>query len=112
VVETSESNYLIVATDLVEKLPNTFNTTLTIKATVKGLELEHTKYRHPLFDRESAILIGGDYVTTDSGTRISSHLPLAMVRRIISSVNVTVYRYFLPWMIKEVSPQKRDNLRV
>lgn len=75
VVETSESNYLIVATDLVEKLADTFNTTLTIKATVKGLELEHTKYRHPLFDRESAILIGGDYVTTDSGTGLVHTAP-------------------------------------
>jgi isoleucyl-tRNA synthetase len=75
VVETSESNYLIVATDLVEKLADTFNRTLTIKATVKGLELEHTKYRHPLFDRESAILIGGDYVTTDSGTGLVHTAP-------------------------------------
>jgi isoleucyl-tRNA synthetase len=75
VVETSESNYLIVATDLVEKLAETFNTTLTIKATVKGKELEHTKYRHPLFDRESAILIGGDYVTTDSGTGLVHTAP-------------------------------------
>jgi len=75
VVETSESNYLIVATDLVEKLADTLNRTLTIKATVKGLELEHTKYRHPLFDRESAILIGGDYVTTDSGTGLVHTAP-------------------------------------
>ena len=75
VVETSESNYLIVATDLVEKLADTFNQTLTIKATVKGLELEDTKYRHPLFDRESAILIGGDYVTTDSGTGLVHTAP-------------------------------------
>ncbi|MBE5231388.1 MAG: isoleucine--tRNA ligase [Microcystis aeruginosa PMC 728.11] len=75
VVETSESNYLIVATDLVEKLADTFNTTLTIKATVKGQQLEHTKYRHPLFDRESAILIGGDYVTTDSGTGLVHTAP-------------------------------------
>ncbi|MCZ8160511.1 MAG: isoleucine--tRNA ligase, partial [Microcystis sp. LE19-196.1B] len=51
------------------------NSTLTIKATVKGLELEHTKYRHPLFDRESAILIGGDYVTTDSGTGLVHTAP-------------------------------------
>jgi isoleucyl-tRNA synthetase len=75
VVETSESNYLIVATDLVEKLSETFNTTLTIKATVKGKDLEHTKYRHPLFDRVSEILIGGDYVTTDSGTGLVHTAP-------------------------------------
>ena len=67
--------YLIVATDLVAKLTETFNTPLTIKATVKGKDLEHTVYRHPLFARESEILIGGDYVTTESGTGLVHTAP-------------------------------------
>ncbi|MEG3437645.1 isoleucine--tRNA ligase [Pannus brasiliensis CCIBt3594] len=75
VVETGESNYLIVATDLVEKLAETFATSLTVKATVQGKDLEHTTYRHPLFDRESEIVIGGDYVTTDSGTGLVHTAP-------------------------------------
>ncbi|WP_206815210.1 isoleucine--tRNA ligase [Chroococcus sp. FPU101] len=79
VVESSEpiSNYkyLIVAVDLVEKLSETFNTSLTVKATLQGKELEHTTYRHPLFDRESEIVIGGDYVTTDSGTGLVHTAP-------------------------------------
>lgn len=75
VVETGESNYLIVATDLVEKLAATFATSLTVKTTVKGKDLEHTTYRHPLFDRESEILVGGDYVTTDSGTGLVHTAP-------------------------------------
>lgn len=67
--------YFIVATDLVEKLSATFETSLTVKATLKGKDLEHTTYRHPLFDRESEILIGGDYVTTESGTGLVHTAP-------------------------------------
>ncbi len=67
--------YLIVAADLVEKLSETFGTSLTVKATLPGKALEHTIYRHPLYDRESEILIGGDYVTTESGTGLVHTAP-------------------------------------
>ncbi len=67
--------YLIVATDLVERLSETFDTSLTIKATIKGKDLEHTRYQHPLFDRESEMVIGGDYVTTESGTGLVHTAP-------------------------------------
>ncbi len=67
--------YLIVAKDLVERLSATFETELTVKATVKGKDLEHSTYKHPLFDRESEIVIGGDYVTTDSGTGLVHTAP-------------------------------------
>jgi len=67
--------YLIVAADLVERLSTTLGTHLTVKATVKGKDLEHSTYRHPLFDRESPIVIGGDYVTTESGTGLVHTAP-------------------------------------
>ena len=67
--------YLIVAADLVERLSEVLGTQLTVKATVKGKDLEHSTYRHPLFDRESPIVIGGDYVTTDSGTGLVHTAP-------------------------------------
>ncbi len=67
--------YLIVAADLVERLSTTFETELTVKATIPGKALEHTIYRHPLYDRESEILIGGDYVTTESGTGLVHTAP-------------------------------------
>jgi len=69
------SSYLIVALDLVEKLSATFETKLTVKTTILGKDLEHTCYRHPLFDRESEIVIGGDYVTTESGTGLVHTAP-------------------------------------
>jgi isoleucyl-tRNA synthetase len=67
--------YLIVAKDLVEKLSEILDAELTIRATVKGKDLEHSTYKHPLFDRESEIVIGGDYVTTDSGTGLVHTAP-------------------------------------
>ncbi|WP_421658866.1 isoleucine--tRNA ligase [Leptothermofonsia sp. ETS-13] len=67
--------YLIVAKDLVESLSETLGTNLMVQATVMGKMLEHTTYRHPLFDRQSEIVIGGDYVTTESGTGLVHTAP-------------------------------------
>ncbi|MFN6484530.1 MULTISPECIES: isoleucine--tRNA ligase [unclassified Nostoc] len=67
--------YLIVAADLVERLSSTLGVKLTVKATFKGNDLEHTTYRHPLYDRESPIVVGGDYITTESGTGLVHTAP-------------------------------------
>jgi len=79
VVESSGDNapcqYLIVAAELVEKLSATLEQSLTVKTTLPGKALEHCQYRHPLFDRESRILIGGDYITTESGTGLVHTAP-------------------------------------
>lgn len=79
VVEADSSlcqhRYLIVAKDLVERLSQTFGVNLTVKATILGKDLEHTTYRHPLYDRTGEILIGGDYVTTESGTGLVHTAP-------------------------------------
>ena len=69
------SKYLIVAQDLVEKLKETFGFQLTIKATILGKYLEHCTYKHPLFDRKSPVVIGGDYITTESGTGLVHTAP-------------------------------------
>ena len=80
VVEVGENapgrfKYLIVAKDLVDRLSEVLGTTLEIKATMMGRLLEHCTYRHPLFDRISEIVIGGDYVTTESGTGLVHTAP-------------------------------------
>jgi len=75
VVETEPSQYLIVAQDLVEQLTETLGMTLTVKATLLGKELEHCTYQHPLYDRASKVLIGGDYITTESGTGLVHTAP-------------------------------------
>jgi len=71
----SPYKYLIVAADLVERLSEKFGTQLTVKATMPGKALEHSTYKHPLFDRESPVVIGGDYVTTESGTGLVHTAP-------------------------------------
>ena len=72
---SSRFKYLIVAKDLIDRLSAILGTTLTEKATMMGRSLEHCTYRHPLYDRQSEIVIGGDYVTTDSGTGLVHTAP-------------------------------------
>ncbi|WP_414562734.1 MULTISPECIES: isoleucine--tRNA ligase [unclassified Anabaena] len=71
----TQSEYLIVAADLVERLAATLDVDLTVRATFKGRELEGSTYRHPLFDRESPVVLGGDYITTESGTGLVHTAP-------------------------------------
>ena len=66
---------LIVAADLVEKLSATFNTKLEVLATIQGKDLEKSTYKHPLFNRTSPVVIGGDYITADSGTGLVHTAP-------------------------------------
>lgn len=67
--------YLIVAQELVASLSQTLGKRFTVVATAKGAALEHTRYQHPLFERQSKIVIGGDYVTTESGTGLVHTAP-------------------------------------
>jgi isoleucyl-tRNA synthetase len=67
--------YLIVAKDLIDRLSQILGASLTLKAEIPGQDLEHSTYQHPLFDRQSPIVIGGDYVTTESGTGLVHTAP-------------------------------------
>ena len=73
--------YLIVAKDLAEKLSETFGDGLSVVAELKGSALAGSTYQHPLaekdsaFDRISPIVVGGDYVTTESGTGLVHTAP-------------------------------------
>jgi isoleucyl-tRNA synthetase len=67
--------YAIVAAAMVDSLATKLNLVLTQKAVIKGAELEHSKYKHPLYDRHSPVIIGGDYITTESGTGLVHTAP-------------------------------------
>jgi isoleucyl-tRNA synthetase len=67
--------YLLVAKDLIETLEAKFETPLVVEATMMGKALEHMTYRHPLYDRTSEVVIGGDYITTESGTGLVHTAP-------------------------------------
>jgi len=73
--EIARFKFLIVAAELVDRLSSTFNTPLTVKARFKGKALESCTYRHPLYDRTCPVVIGGDYVTTESGTGLVHTAP-------------------------------------
>ncbi len=73
--------HLIVAKELAAKLSETFGSGLSVVAELSGKALAGSTYRHPLaakdsaFDRVSPIVIGGDYVTTESGTGLVHTAP-------------------------------------
>ncbi|MDB9525668.1 isoleucine--tRNA ligase [Oscillatoria sp. CS-180] len=75
--------YLLIAKDLRDRLTQVLETELTIHAELKGADLEGCEYRHPLQDQlptdkrgeTSPVLIGGDYVTTESGTGLVHTAP-------------------------------------
>jgi isoleucyl-tRNA synthetase len=60
---------------LIPRLTEVLGTSLTERSTVMGKLLEHVVYRHPLCDRQSEVVIGGDYVTTESGTGLVHTAP-------------------------------------
>ena len=67
--------FVVVAKDLVDNLSETLDLVLDIKTVIKGDALEHCLYQHPLFDRRSPVVIGGDYITTESGTGLVHTAP-------------------------------------
>jgi hypothetical protein len=46
-----------------------------VLATFKGGDLEGCHYTHPLYERVSPLVLGGDYITTDSGTGLVHTAP-------------------------------------
>jgi isoleucyl-tRNA synthetase len=67
--------YLVVAAALVERLSQSLERPLEALVTLKGSELAGLVYRHPLLDRTSPVVLGGDYITTESGTGLVHTAP-------------------------------------
>ncbi|MBC6472436.1 MAG: isoleucine--tRNA ligase [Hormoscilla sp. GM102CHS1] len=74
-LESTARKYLLVAAEAIGRLSATLGTELQILAKVTARDLEYCKYQHPLFDRESPIVLGGDYITTESGTGLVHTAP-------------------------------------
>jgi isoleucyl-tRNA synthetase len=71
------STYCIVATDLVGSLKTLLNIEQDIEicGVIKGSDLTGTIYEHPLQKRECPVVIGGDYINTQSGTGLVHTAP-------------------------------------
>jgi isoleucyl-tRNA synthetase len=79
VVHHANTGKLVVATDLAKSLAKTFDLPegedFTFLLDLKGADLVGTTYSHPLYDRKSPVLAGGDYITTESGTGLVHTAP-------------------------------------
>ena len=71
----SLSNHLVLATELVEGLQQTLGLGLKPLLTLKGEELEGIVYRHPLLERRGQVVLGGDTITTETGTGLVHTAP-------------------------------------
>ncbi|MEM1311382.1 MAG: class I tRNA ligase family protein, partial [Cyanobacteria bacterium P01_H01_bin.153] len=75
--------YLLIAKDLQGRLSQVLDSDLTLKVEFKGTELEGSEYCHPLQEQlptdkrgaTSPVVIGGDYITTESGTGLVHTAP-------------------------------------
>ncbi|MGE6753186.1 isoleucine--tRNA ligase [Rossellomorea sp. NPDC071047] len=67
VVNVKENSY-VVAEDLLEEVAKNLEwEDISVTKKVKGAELEHIVAKHPLYERDSLVVLG-EHVTTDSGT--------------------------------------------
>ena len=69
------ASHLVVAAELRAALETSLGLTLTPILSVKGAELAGIIYRHPLLERTSPVVIGGDYITTEAGTGLVHTAP-------------------------------------
>ena len=69
------AGHLVVAAELVEQLQPILALTLEPVLQLTGEELEGITYQHPLLDRSSPVVIGGDYITTEAGTGLVHTAP-------------------------------------
>ncbi|MGA0309390.1 MAG: isoleucine--tRNA ligase, partial [Vulcanococcus sp.] len=69
------ASHLVVAAELRESLETSLGLSLKPLVSVKGSALEGLQYRHPLLERTSPVVIGGDYITTEAGTGLVHTAP-------------------------------------
>ncbi|KMZ59640.1 Isoleucine--tRNA ligase [Zostera marina] len=67
--------FVIVASELVPTLESKWGVKLAIKKKFPGSALENCRYIHPVYMKECPVVIGGDYITTESGTGLVHTAP-------------------------------------
>ncbi|WOL06641.1 isoleucine--tRNA ligase, chloroplastic/mitochondrial isoform X1 [Canna indica] len=75
-LKTSEKKpFVIVASDLVSTLESKWGVKLVVKKVFQGSTLENCRYIHPINGKECPVVLGGDYITTESGTGLVHTAP-------------------------------------
>nr|XP_029119414.1 isoleucine--tRNA ligase, chloroplastic/mitochondrial isoform X3 [Elaeis guineensis] len=67
--------FVIVASELVSMLESKWGVKLVVKKTFHGSALENCRYLHPVNGKECPVVLGGDYITTQSGTGLVHTAP-------------------------------------
>ncbi len=68
-------NQYIVAKELLGLLSKKFDKTFEILCQIKGSDLEGIQYYHPIKSKVCNVVLGGDYITTESGTGLVHTAP-------------------------------------
>ncbi|KAK7264637.1 hypothetical protein RJT34_32246 [Clitoria ternatea] len=75
VLKDEKKPFFIAASELVPKLEAKWGLELVVKARKLGSELENCRYIHPIDNRECPVVLGGDYITTETGTGLVHTAP-------------------------------------
>ncbi|KAK7289940.1 hypothetical protein RIF29_03995 [Crotalaria pallida] len=75
VLKDEKHLFLIVASELVPKLEAKWGVKLLVKRKLLGSDLENYRYIHPIDNTERPVVIGGDYITTETGTGLVHTAP-------------------------------------
>ncbi len=75
VVSDNNNDIFILAKDLLEIVQEKLNKEFKLLFDISGSELEGIEYKHPTKDKSCPIILGGDYITTESGTGIVHTAP-------------------------------------
>ena len=75
IAQGSDNSLIIIASDLLDKVSENVGINYEKILLIKGLLLDGTIYENPLFDKKSPVVLGGDYITTDSGTGLVHTAP-------------------------------------
>ncbi|AQK75403.1 Isoleucine--tRNA ligase chloroplastic/mitochondrial [Zea mays] len=67
--------FVIVASDLITTLESKWGVKLVVHKSFPGSALEHCRYAHPVNSNECSVILGGDYITTESGTGLVHTAP-------------------------------------
>ncbi len=73
--EDERGEFVILAFELLHEVGEEISSSLKKRAIVKGSMLVDVFYRDPLYDRLAPIVVGGSYITTESGTGLVHTAP-------------------------------------
>jgi len=75
VASDDDENIFIFAKDLLEIVQEKLNKEFHLLFDISGSELKGIEYKHPTKDKLCPVILGGDYITTESGTGIVHTAP-------------------------------------